>query len=352
MISATKSRENPLAVSPRWMGLMLGVGIGLLALNTLRRSRYTLRGKTVAISGGSRGLGLELAREFCRQGARVAICARDADELEEAERDLGSRCSEVVATVCDVTSQSQVQQFVRDVVRRFGGIDVLVNNAGVIQAGPLETMTEDDFEEAMRVHFWGPLYLVLAALPFLRRRDAARIVNIASIGGKIAIPHLVPYCASKFALVGLSEGLRAELAKDRIAVTTVCPGLMRTGSPRHAQFKGKHREEHAWFTIADSLPLLSMSSRRAAMRIVNACRGGKAEVVLSLPAQLATKMQSLLPGATALVAAWANRWLPAPGGIGRASRPGYASQSRWAPSWITTLSDRAAERNNENGHHL
>lgn len=348
MIAPSSHQANAFELSARRIGLAAGIGLGLLALGAWRRSRFSLRGKTVAISGGSRGLGLELAREFCRQGAQVAICARDSQEVAVAQQALKNECRAVLGEVCDVTSRSQVEKFVRSVVRRFGGIDVLVNNAGIIQAGPMEAMTEEDFEQAMRVHFWGPLYLTLAALPFLRKRDAARIVNIASIGGKIAVPHLLPYCASKFALVGLSEGLRAELEKDRIAVTTVCPGLMRTGSPRHAQFKGQHREEYAWFSIADSLPLLSISSQRAASQIVDACRQGKAEVVLSLPAQLATVVQSLLPGATALLAAWANRLLPAYGGIGRASRPGYASQSRWSPSWLTYLTERAAARNHEN----
>ena len=85
-------------------------------------------------------------------------------------------------------------------------------------------MTVEDFEAAMRVHFWGPLYATLAALPHLRRQETARIVNISSIGGRIAVPHLAPYSASKFALAGLSDGLRAELAREKIYVTTVLPG--------------------------------------------------------------------------------------------------------------------------------
>ncbi|MEJ7710408.1 MAG: SDR family oxidoreductase [Pyrinomonadaceae bacterium] len=138
---------------------------------------------------------------------------------------------------------------VQRVTETLGGIDVLINNAGLIQVGPLEVMTLEDYEEAMRTHFWAPLYTILAVLPQMRRRQEGRIVNISSIGGKIAVPHLVPYSASKFALVGLSTGLRTELAKDKIVVTTVSPGLIRTGSPRNATFKGKHREEYAWFSI-------------------------------------------------------------------------------------------------------
>src|SRR5436309_7591109 len=109
-------------------------------------------------------------------------------------------------------------------------------------------MTVEDFEETMRVHFWGPLYATLAALPHLRKQDTGRIVNISSIGGRIAVPHLAPYSASKFALAGLSDGLRTELAREGIYVTTVFPGLMRTGSHVNAQFKGKRRAEFTWST--------------------------------------------------------------------------------------------------------
>src|SRR5204863_2590958 len=128
------------------------------------------------------------------------------------------------------------------------------------------------------------VHTTLDVMPDMRARREGRIVNISSIGGKVSVPHLLPYSASKFALVGLSEGLRAELAKDGIVVTTVCPGLMRTGSPRNAQFKGQHRAEYAWFTLSDSMPFFSQSAERAARQILSACRHGEAEVVLSLPA--------------------------------------------------------------------
>src|SRR5581483_3194757 len=168
----------------------------------------------------------------------------------------------------------EAERLVADIVQRTGGIDVLINNAGVIQVGPLEHMQITDFEKAMAVHFWGPLYTMLAAIPVMRRRGAGRIVNISSIGGKIGVPHLVPYCASKFALVGLSDSIRGEVARDGICVTTVCPGLMRTGSPFNAWFKGRHRDEFTWFAISDSMPIASIAATRAAEQVVDACRHG------------------------------------------------------------------------------
>jgi NAD(P)-dependent dehydrogenase (short-subunit alcohol dehydrogenase family) len=330
--------------------MLAAAGAGALAIARAlyRRSKeYDLKGKTVLVTGGSRGLGLVLARGFAEEGARVAICARDHRELERAQRDLTARGAEVFAFPCDVTDRAQVAELVEVVTRRFGPVDVLVNNAGVIQVGPLEVMTLEDFEQAMAVHFWGPLYSTLAVLPSMRARRDGRIVNISSIGGRVAVPHLVPYSASKFALAGLSDGLRAELAKDNVVVTTVFPGLMRTGSPRNATFKGRHRDEYAWFSISDALPVTSIQAERAARQIVAACRRGQAELVITTQALLAVKFRALFPEAAADMLALANRLLPGPGGIGRRRAKGRESESSLAPSLLTTLSDRAALRNNE-----
>ena len=292
-------------------------------------------------------MGLVMAREFAREGARLAICARDEGELERARADLKKLGAQVIAVPCDVTERAQVNEMVSIVSDRYGQVDVLVNNAGVIQVGPVEVMTLEDYEEAMRVHFWAPLYTTLAVLPEMRRRRQGRIVNISSIGGKISVPHLVPYSASKFALVGLSEGLRAELQKDGVVVTTVCPGLMRTGSPRNAIFKGQHRAEYAWFSISDALPVTAMQAERAARQIIAACQRGDAEIVLTIQAQLAVKFHGLFPGLTQDLLGLMNRVLPGPGGIGRKRAKGKDSQSELSPSWLTALNEKAAQRNNE-----
>ena len=308
---------------------------------------YDLKDKTVLITGGSRGLGLVMAREFARHGARLALCARDVEELEHARLDLERFGAEVMVVRCDVRNKQEVNDMVAAVNARFGNVDVLVNNAGVIQVGPLEVMTQEDFEQAMQAHFWAPLNTILAVLPSMRQRKAGRIVNITSIGGKVAVPHLVPYSASKFALVGLSKGLRAELMKDGISVTTICPGLMRTGSPRNAEFKGQHRFEYAWFSISDALPLLTVSAENAARQIVRACKRGQAELVISIPAKIAVLFESLFPEAMYQILGLVNQVLPAPGGIGTQTAKGKESTSAWSPSWLTTLNEEAAVRNNE-----
>ncbi len=326
----------------------VAVGVVLIAREAIARFlECDLRGKTVLITGGSRGLGLVMARQLAQQGARLAICARDRAELERAREELVQHGADVLAVACDVTVKAEVDAMIEAVRDRFGSIDVLINNAGAIAVAPMEAMTLEDYESAMKIHFWAPLYTTLAVLPDMRAKHDRRIVNISSIGGKVSAPHLLPYSASKFALTGFSEGLRAELAKDGIPVTTICPGLLRTGSPYNATFKSQHRAEYAWFTISDSLPVLSISAERAARRIIRACKRGEAEVVLSMPAGFGAKFHGLFPGLTANLLGWVNQFLPAPGGIGSDRAKGKDSTSDLAPSWLTALSDRAARKNNQ-----
>ena len=328
----------------------LATGAFVLKSTFSRFFEYDLKNKTVLITGGSRGLGLVMAREFAREGARLVLCARDEQELQKAQADVEDFGAEVMTVPCDVTDRQAVNEMIAAVNDRFGTIDVLVNNAGVIQVGPLEVMTMEDFERAMQSHFWGPLNTIMAVLPSMRQKKSGRIVNISSIGGKVSVPHLVPYSASKFALVGLSKGLRAELLKDGISVTTVCPGLMRTGSPRNADFKGKHRYEYAWFSISDSMPLLTVSAENAARQVVRACKRGQAELIISVPAKLAATFDALFPEMMSQMLGLANQLLPAAGGVGTQNVKGRQSASAWSPSWLTTLSEKAALRNNEAGN--
>jgi NAD(P)-dependent dehydrogenase (short-subunit alcohol dehydrogenase family) len=234
-----------IAGTPRHILGAGAAGLGLLlAARALRtKGSYDFAGRSVLITGGSRGLGLELARQFAAQGARITLAARDEDDLVLAAGVIQaqSRSAEVLTVQTDVRQRDSAERAVARSIERYGRLDVLVNNAGIIQVGPLEHMTLSDYEEAMNTHFWGPLYMVLAALPHMRRQKEGRIVNISSIGGKLSVPHMVPYSASKFALTGLSDGLRVELARHNVLVTSVCPGLMRTGSPVNAMFKGNAR---------------------------------------------------------------------------------------------------------------
>ncbi len=322
----------------------LGVA-GYFAYRALK-PRYNFRDKHVLITGGSRGLGLVLARQLGARGARLTICSRDANELIRAGEDLHQRGGKVVAVECDVTDRARVRELVAVAQQRNGAVDVLINNAGVIRVGPVEEMREEDYEQSMRTHFWAPLYAILELVPGMKARGAGRVVNISSFGGKVAVPHLLPYSAGKFALVGLSNGLRSELARHGIVVTTVCPGLMRTGSHLNAEFKGHHDEEYAWFAAGNATPGLSMSAECAAAKIIDACAVGDAEAVLGLPAKLAVAAQALCPNLMAEVLALVDRYiLPASGG-GTEVFKGRNSRGK-LPEAVTKYTDRAAVRNNE-----
>jgi short-subunit dehydrogenase len=312
-----------------------------------RRVQSAFRDKTVFVTGGSRGLGFLLAQQFASLGAKVAISARDSDELARAEARIHDLSPDVLTIAADMTIREETEAALQKIRERFGEVDVLVNNAGVISVGPAETMTIDDYRDAINSYFWAPYFTTVAVLPAMQKRRSGRIVNISSIGGKISVPHLLPYSVGKFALTGYSEGLRSELLKDNIYVTTVCPGLMRTGSPRNALFKSNNEAEYAWFSVSDALPFISMSAARAARQIIDACAKDKAEVVLSLPAKVAVKFHGLFPGATTDLLGLINRVLPAPGGIGKDARTGRQSFSKVSPSLVTTLNEQAAKENNQ-----
>src|SRR6266511_3326942 len=322
--------------------------IAWLVLRLIRTARFSLRDKVVVITGGSRGLGLVLARHICAQGGRVALIARDPEELARAKADLAPRGGAVLTIQCDLLDAAQTGAAVRQVIDRFGKIDILINNAGIIEVGPLRHMTREDFERAMQLHFWAPYELISQIVPEMRTRGGGRIVNISSIGGKVAVPHLAPYSVSKFALTGFSDAIRAELARDNIHVTTVAPGMMRTGSHVNARFKGKHDVEFAWFAASAGAPLISMNADRAARKILAACRRGQPSLTLTFAARGAILGNALFPNLTGYMMKIVNRFLPGTGDeAGNKSRAGSEAR-RLVPDWLTRSADKATVRNNEN----
>src|SRR5256884_5276760 len=325
--------------------------VAWLVLRLIRTHRFSLRNKIFVITGGSRGLGLVLARQICAAGGKVALIARDGDELGRAKADLTPRGGVVLTIACDLLDAGQIQSAVRQIIDRFGKIDILINNAGIIEVGPVEHMTPEDFERAMRLHFWAPFELISQIVPEMRIWGGGRIVNISSIGGKVAVPHLAPYSASKFALTGFSDAIRAELARDNIHVTTVAPGLMRTGSHVNAKFKGRHDDEFAWFAASAGAPLISMNADRAARKILAACRRGQPSLTLTFAARKIILGNALFPNLTGYLMKFVNRLLPGTGGEQGNKSRGGSELPRRAPGWMTRLADRATQKNNEEGSH-
>ncbi len=326
-----------------------GIGLASWAISRALRSDVSFAGKVVIVTGGSRGLGLSIARRLATEGARLALFARDEDDLAKACAELRELGGEALAVPCDLLDRDQSLGAIQTVVDHFGTIDALINNAGIIEVGPLENMRRPDFEKSMQLHFWAPFNLIQQVLPHMRRAGGGRIVNIASVGGKVAVPHMAPYSMSKFALVGLSDAFRAELAQDNIQVTTVTPGMMRTGSQVHAKFKGNHGAEYTWFSLSTALPFAAVDAERAAAKIVEACRNGQSSLIIGFPARVAIIGNAVFPSLTGRFMKLVNRILPGPVGVeGDEIKSGReARRARKMPAWLARMGSSAAAGQHE-----
>jgi NAD(P)-dependent dehydrogenase (short-subunit alcohol dehydrogenase family) len=319
----------------------------------VRRCEADLRGNVVLITGGSRGLGLALAEELAAQECRMALCARDAGELARAADHLKSRHGEVLTVVCDVTDRDQVAAMVRQVTDHYGALDLLIANAGIITVAPVAALSVEDFDRVMAVNFAGVVNVALGVLPQMERQGGGRIAVITSIGGKVAVPHLLPYSCSKFAAAGFAAGLRAELASANITVTTIYPGLMRTGSHLQAEFGGDQVGEYDWFAFGASSPYpVASSAQRAARLIVSAIRRGDAEYIFPVTALLAARASALFPAATAALLTRVNETLPAAPEASGQNRFVKGSEIKHAAPDVvrdaaTVLGQRAAEHLNQ-----
>jgi NAD(P)-dependent dehydrogenase (short-subunit alcohol dehydrogenase family) len=334
-----------------WMKVGAGVGATIGVREAFSQWREAdLRGEVVLITGASSGLGLEIARTMAAEGCRLVICARGAEELERARADLEARGAEVLAVTCDVGNEDEVQAMVDEALEHFGSVDILVCNAGVIQVGQYRSMESDDYRRAMDIMFFGTLYPILAVLPQMRERREGRIALITSIGGKISVPYLLPYNASKFAAVGLGEGLRAELARDGITVTTIIPGLMRTGSYLNAEFAGEPEQRDATyrlFSAMSSLPLLTVDAVSAAHQYVRAIKRGDAYFIYPPQYSLIAKIHGIAPATTIAAMGLAARLMPETGDEKR-NVTGETIDDRMESTgvWrvLTTLGRKAADR--------
>lgn len=313
--------------------LLIGAGLActgaLAVVNAAERARKKRRwfdGSVVLVTGSSRGLGLAMAEEFGRRGARLVLTSRSSNDLDRARelllhRRAVARPEDILVLPCDLRDEEGARKMVDDATAHFGRIDVVVNNAGIITVGPVESQTVENFRDVMNSNFFSAVHTTMAVLPQMLARRSGAIVNITSIGGKVAVPHMLPYTASKFAAVGLSQGLTAELRSKGIRVTTVCPGLMRTGSHLNALFAGDQAREYRWFSLSAALPGISASARTAARKIVRAAARGAREISITPQAAIVARTANLFPRLTSISMQVVNAVLPSP-----ASEPGAVSR--------------------------
>lgn len=312
------------------------------------RAQSDLTGKGVLITGGSRGFGLALAYDFGSRGARLALCACDSGELERACSALRAKGIEAHPLVADITQSGQLNNLINQAVSVLGSIDVLVNDAGRITVGPSESFTQQDFEDAMNLMFWAPVNLTHAVLPHMREKGTGQIINITSVGGRVSIPHLLPYCCAKFAFVGFSTGLSRELTPEGIRVLTVVPGLMRTGSYLKAEFKGDSKDEFAWFGLLGNLPGFSVDAGYAAKQVRLAVENGDGVCTISLPAKVLVALEGIAPEVNQEVLSLVNRYLLPQSSSKRSSRGKNLNPALNALyQGVTALGRLAATRLNE-----
>jgi len=187
-----------------------------------------LKDKIAIITGGGRGIGREIALLYASEGAKVAITARNPEQLSEVVKEIEKSGGEAIGVTGDVSSRKDVQKMVEETTRKFGGIDILVNNAGIMQGGPFVAFDPEDWRRVIEINLMGTFYCTHAVAPILIERGWGRIINISSRSGKIGIPYLTAYVASKHGVVGLTKALAEELAAFHITVNAICPGTVRT----------------------------------------------------------------------------------------------------------------------------
>lgn len=258
-------------------------------------------GLACVITGASTGIGRALAVLLARQyKAQLVLNARNEDKLKEVKQEVKAAGGQAVLVPGDIGERRLAESLPSVCLKEFKGLDVLVNNAGLAKPGPVESLTPDDWHRVFDVNFFAPLYATYAALPQLLAQRSGKIVNIASVAGKVAFPGSVCYAASKFALTGMSEGMAAELARHGVDVITVCPGWVRS------EFFSKNSvpDEKNPTLIARRATIggllmkhcLSISSEQCAQDIIKACRkGGAREIVLTGPAVLVERLAGIFP---------------------------------------------------------
>lgn len=211
------------------------------------------------VTGGTRGIGRAIASALLAAGGRVMITGRTAEGVDRAVRELGAAAgdsSRVAGLAVDVRDRPGVDALVAETVRRFGGLDVVVNNAGVGVFGDVETMSDEDWRLMMDTNVTGPFFVTRAAIPALRQSGGGWIINIASLAGRNYFPQGGGYCATKAALIALTESVMQEVRHDDIRVSVIMPGSVAT------EFSGRHAGDDAWKLSGDDVAEVVMDLLR------------------------------------------------------------------------------------------
>jgi len=251
--------------------------------NNMRRE---LRGARILLTGASSGIGRCLAEQMAQAGARLVLAARSAEALHKLAQSLTAHGAEAVAVPGDVTNEADRQHMLSAAVERFGGLDVLLNNAGVGSWCHFAESSEESLRRIMEVNFFAPAELIRLAIPVLRNGRSPAIVNVASMCGRRGIPAWSEYSASKFALCGLTEALRGEMVRFGIDVLLILPGVTQSGFWQHLlRNSGRYP-----LNISKGMP-----PEKVAAGIVRALRKNRTETILGWDARWVLRINRFLP---------------------------------------------------------
>ncbi|HJM45470.1 MAG TPA: SDR family oxidoreductase [Candidatus Nitrosopelagicus sp.] len=228
------------------------------------------KNKVVVITGASSGIGEAAAEQFAKRGANLVLVARRKEKLEQVEQKLSKYSIKTLIQVCDVSDKQQVKQMSEKVIETFSRIDILVNNAGFVIYGKVEELSIEDIESQMKTNYFGTINCTKHFLPHFLKQNSGHMVNVASVGGSFGVPGIASYCATKFAMLGFSEGLHHELHGTNVGVTVVSPIMVRTSLFDHPSFK--NFTKHATG--------ISLSADTVANAIIKASDSSKLEIVV------------------------------------------------------------------------
>lgn len=248
--------------------------------------------KVALVTGATSGIGRELARRLARRGAAVVATGRDPEALSAVGREVAVGSRPGIALAMDVTRDDDVARVVAEAEARMGPVDLLFNNAGVGYFRDGWELDVERLRRVMDVNLYGPIRVAQAVLPGMRRRGRGTIVNVASVAGKRGYPRLSGYCATKYALIGWSDGLRKDVEGDGIGVTVVCPPAVDTPFFDRAGY-GTYRQDHA------GIPMMSPGD--VADGILDAVAAGRREAILSPRARALYLLSVLAPGTLDLI---------------------------------------------------
>ena len=243
------------------------------------------KNKVVLITGASSGIGKQTAIEFAKLGSSIILVARRKNKLEQVENELKQFNVNTLVCVCDVSKKDQVDELSKIVLQKFDSVDILVNNAGFAIYGLVSDLSINEIESQMETNYFGMIYCVKNFLPLMLKKKSGHIVNVASVGASFSVPGVSSYCATKFAMLGFSEGLKHELYGTGVGLTVVSPIMVRTPLFEHPSFTNFSK-----FSTG-----VSLSSETVAKTIIKASNSSRLEIVVPSVARAAIWFKQTFP---------------------------------------------------------